>query len=147
MEFKSSALGAVEVDENTVITFPQGIPAFESCMRFKLFHEDKENPRVFWLQSLDNADVTFSVIDAREFQINYQIELSDEEVTVLSLKSSEDAAILLMVYREGEASEEKAHPALDSNLRINMSNPLIVNLKDRLALQKVGLECDIVFHN
>lgn len=147
MEFKSSVLGTVEFDENTVITFAAGLPAFESCTRFKFFHEDKENPRIFWMQSLDNPDVSFNVVPADQFQLNYQIQLSDEEVAALSLASSEDAAILLMVYKESENEEEKLHPALNSNLRINMRNPLVVNLKERKALQKVGLECDVVFHN
>lgn len=148
MEFKSSVLGTVEFDENTVITFPAGLPAFESCTRFKFFHEDKENPRVFWMQSLDNPDVSFNVVPAEQFQLNYQIELSDEEVAALSLSSIDDAAILLMIYKEHEDEEsEKLHPALKTNLRINMRNPLVLNLKERKGLQKVGLECDVVFHN
>ncbi|XLM21996.1 flagellar assembly protein FliW, partial [Chromobacterium piscinae] len=60
MRFDSKQLGTVEVDESTVITFPQGIPALENCTRFKLFHDITQAlPQVYWLQSLDDPGITF----------------------------------------------------------------------------------------
>ncbi|MCQ4145100.1 flagellar assembly protein FliW [Vogesella sp. AC12] len=145
MLFNSSLLGQVEVDENTIITFEAGLPAFENCTRFKLFHEaDSNNPSVFWMQSLDNPDVLFSVTDPQKLGIRYEIELSQDEVAALALSRQEDAAILLTIYRELPSDE--ANPAL-SQLRANVRNPLIINLATQKALQKTGLACDIVFHN
>lgn len=145
MLFNSSLLGQVEVDENTIITFEAGLPAFENCTRFKLFHEaDSDNPSVFWMQSLDNPDVLFSVTDPQKLGIRYEIELSQDEVAALALSRQEDAAILLTIYRELPSDE--ANPAL-SQLRANVRNPLIINLATQKALQKTGLACDIVFHN
>ncbi|GHD71427.1 flagellar assembly protein FliW [Vogesella fluminis] len=145
MLFNSSLLGQVEVDENTIITFEAGLPAFENCTRFKLFHEaDSDSPNVFWMQSLDNPDVLFSVTDPQKLGIRYEIELSENEVAALALSRQEDAAILLTIYREPPSDE--ANPAL-SQLRANVRNPLIINLATQKALQKTGLACDIVFHN
>ncbi|GGX89059.1 flagellar assembly protein FliW [Vogesella alkaliphila] len=145
MLFNSSLLGQVEVDENTIITFEAGLPAFENCTRFKLFHEaDSNNPSVFWMQSLDNPDVLFSVTDPQKLGIRYEIELNQDEVAALALSRQEDAAILLTIYRE--LPDDEANPAL-SQLRANVRNPLIINLATQKALQKTGLACDIVFHN
>ena len=145
MLFNSSLLGQVEVDENTIITFEAGLPAFENCTRFKLFHEaDSNNPSVFWMQSLDNPDVLFSVTDPQKLGIRYEIELNQDEVASLALSRQEDAAILLTIYRE--LPNDEANPAL-SQLRANVRNPLIINLATQKALQKTGLACDIVFHN
>lgn len=145
MLFNSSLLGQVEVDENTIITFEAGLPAFENCTRFKLFHEaDSNNPSVFWMQSLDNPDVLFSVTDPQKLGIRYEIELNQDEVASLALSRQEDAAILLTIYRE--LPDDEANPAL-SQLRANVRNPLIINLATQKALQKTGLACDIVFHN
>ncbi len=145
MLFNSSLLGQVEVDENTIITFEAGLPAFENCTRFKLFHEaDSDSLSVFWMQSLDNPDVLFSVTDPQKLGIRYEIELSQDEVAALELSRQEDAAILLTIYRELPSDE--ANPAL-SQLRANVRNPLIINLATQKALQKTGLACDIVFHN
>ena len=80
MLFQSSLLGPVEVDENTVLHFPAGLPGLEGCTRFKLFHEENDNPRVFWMQSLDDADILFSVVDAQEVAVRYEIELTPAEI-------------------------------------------------------------------
>jgi len=86
MLFNSSLLGEVDVDENTIITFAHGLAAFENCTRFKLFHDaDRNNPRVYWLQSLDNPDVLFSVTDPGRLGIRYEVLLSDDEIASLAL--------------------------------------------------------------
>ncbi|RXZ44203.1 flagellar assembly protein FliW [Crenobacter cavernae] len=146
MLFNSRLLGPVEVDESTVIQFPHGLPAFEDCQRFKLFHEAGETaPRVFWMQSLDAPDVLFSVVDPASLGLRYEVELSAAEVDALQLARPEDAVVLVMVYKEGDAHADK-HPLL-APLKANVRNPLIVNLAARRGLQQGGLACDIVFHN
>lgn len=145
MLFNSSLLGQVEVDENTIITFDAGLPAFENCTRFKLFHDaDRSQPSVFWMQSLDNPDVLFSVTDPQKMGVRYEVELSQAEVDSLALNDASEAAVLLIVYRDLPGNE--SHPAL-AQLYANVRNPLIVNLQSQKALQKTNLECDIVFSN
>lgn len=145
MLFNSSLLGEVDVDENTIITFAHGLPAFENCTRFKLFHDaDRNNPRVYWLQSLDNPDVLFSVTDPCRLGIRYEVLLSDEEIATLALARPEDAMVLLIVYRELDSQE--TNPVL-AQLRANVRSPLIINLTTLRGMQKPNLECDIVFRN
>lgn len=145
MLFKSNLLGEVEVDENTVVTFDKGLPAFEDCTRFKLFHDElSDQPSVFWMQSLDNPDVLFSVTDPAKLGIRYEILLSDEEIASLQLKNPDDAAVLLIIYRDSPI--EPAHPAL-GHIRANLRNPLVINMATCKALQKSTLNCDILLHN
>ena len=40
MEIKSKTFGVQSVDPDTIITFPNGIPGFESDTRFKFFHQE-----------------------------------------------------------------------------------------------------------
>lgn len=142
MLFQSSLLGPVEVDENTVLHFPAGLPGLEGCTRFKLFHEENDNPRVFWMQSLDDADILFSVVDAQEVAVRYEIELTSAEIDALQLKAADDAAVLVIVYKDGQ---EQTDPM--GKLRANLRSPLVINLETRVGLQKVGLNCDIVFRS
>lgn len=145
MQFNSSLLGNVDIDENSVITFDNGLPAFEHCKRFKLFHDaDAANPRVFWMQSLDDADVLFSVTDPANLGIRYEVQLTDSETADLSLQNPQDAGVLLIIYREKNSDE--THPLL-SELRANVRNPLIINFASLKGMQKHNLGCDIVFHN
>ncbi|OQS40613.1 flagellar assembly protein FliW [Chromobacterium haemolyticum] len=143
MLFQSCQLGQVDIDESTVITFPRGIPALENCTRFKLFHNATQaQPQVFWLQSLDDPGVIFSITTPEALDIRYEIELDDTEVSELKLQQPQDVAILLMLSNQAD----EQHPAL-STMKANIRNPLVVNLQSRTGLQKVGLQCDILLHN
>ena len=65
MLFTTGLLGKVEVDESRVIEFPDGIPGFDNCTRFNLFHDAEQNaPQVFWMQSLDDPDLLFKRSDS-----------------------------------------------------------------------------------
>ncbi|MBK0415636.1 flagellar assembly protein FliW [Chromobacterium haemolyticum] len=143
MLFQSSQLGQVDIDESTVITFPRGIPALENCTRFKLFHNATQaQPQVFWLQSLDDPGVIFSITTPEALDIRYEIDLEDTEVSELKLQQPQDVAILLMLSNQAD----EQHPAL-STMKANIRNPLVINLQSRTGLQKVGLQCDILLHN
>ena len=143
MLFQSNLLGQVNVDENSVLTFPLGLPGFEDCVRFKLFHEEENGaPRVLWMQSLEEADVLFSVVDAAEFGVRYEIELADDEVEALQLAKPEDAVVLVMVYR-AEDAVDASHPLLKS-LNANLRSPLVVNPLTQRGIQIGQLNVDAV---
>lgn len=146
MLFTTSLLGKVEVDESRVIEFPQGLPGFEQCTRFKLFHDATQAaPQVFWMQSLDDADLLFSVTDSTTLGLRYEIDLSDEEVALLKLANPQDVSVLVMVYKEPQP-DSQGHPLL-SPIKTNIRNPLVINHKTLFGIQKSGLGCDIVLHN
>ncbi|KUM04813.1 flagellar assembly protein FliW [Chromobacterium subtsugae] len=145
MRFDSGQLGNVEVDEQTILTFPHGIPALENCTRFKLFHDAAhKTPQVYWLQSLDDPGITFSLALPERLGVRFQVELTDDEVAQLQLRGPEDAAILLMLYRPLE-TERDSHPAL-GQLQANLCNPLVVSLSSQRGIQKTGLKIDILLH-
>ena len=79
MQVYQSCFGQIEVDPDTVIHFPKGIPGFEDCKNYKLLHEDNKAPKVLWLQSLDDAAVSFTLIEAERLGLNYMLTLSDDE--------------------------------------------------------------------
>jgi flagellar assembly factor FliW len=146
MLFSTSLLGKVEVDESRIIEFPQGLPGFEHCTRFNLFHDASlEAPQVFWMQSLDDPDLLFSVVDPATLGVRYEIDLSDEEVVALKMSNPQEIAVLVMVYKDAQPDSE-AHPLL-TPIKSNIRNPLLLNLEARVGLQKNSLECDIVLHN
>lgn len=138
MTMIETRFGQIDIDPQTVLEFPQGLPGFEQYTRYKLLHEDKPNPQVMWLQSLDDADLVFSVIEADRLGLNYQIVLSDEEVAMLQLATPEDAVLLLILSRPEDGSAPVA---------ANTRAPLVLNPVARKGLQKTGVRADIVFSN
>jgi len=137
MHITSTRFGDLNVDPDTVLTFPRGIPGFENCTRFKLFHEEGTQI-IHWLQSLEDPDVNFSVADPSNFNIYYKLQLSDEEVGLLKLENPEDAGVFLMLYKPSEDQPgSQLDPILKADVRANVRKPLVVNTRTRLGLQKI----------
>ncbi|BCG63919.1 MAG: flagellar assembly factor FliW [Methyloprofundus sp.] len=128
MDIKSKLLGAQSVDPDTVITFPQGIPGFENDTRFKFFHQEGSDI-VYWLQSLDNEEVLFSVAHPAQFNINYNFTLTDAEEALLELDSVDDLIIMILLHK---SDDESAEPTIKGSIQA----PLVINGKTRLAIQK-----------
>lgn len=127
----------MEVDPNNVIAFPSGMPGFEKCTRFQLFHEEKDQPMVYWLQSLDEPDVAFSVIDPTAFGLNYQMTLSDEETKLLDAKDANEIAVMMVLYNP--MFEEGGKLKQSSGVSANINGPMLINVRSKRGMQKVIL--------
>jgi flagellar assembly factor FliW len=128
IDIERLGLKNIPVDPDTLFTFPNGIAGFENCKRFKLFHEENGNGTVFWLQSIDNVNLMFPIVAPDAIDIAYEIELSDEECTLIGLKDASDATIVVIVYR---------NEAGGGQIAANTRSPVILNLKTRLGMQKI----------
>ena len=127
IDIERFGLKNVPVNPEMQFTFPAGIAGFEDCKTFQLFHEEGQ-PTVFWLQSLDDASVMFSVVSPEALDMEYQIELSDDDCALIDLQSAEDALVAVIVYRnESEGGKIAA----------NARSPVIFNAKSRKGMQKV----------
>jgi len=133
MEIKSSFLGEQSIDSNTIITFPNGIPGFEDQTRFKLFHQEGDNPLIFWLQSLDDESLTLSVAQPSIFNINYNFALNDAEEATLGIEDTADTLILLILHKD-----ETDQPTIKGAIK----SPLVINCTKRIGLQKVLEQVD-----
>jgi len=140
MKFHSTQFGLQEVDPESILTFPKGMPGFEGSTRYKLFHDDQEQQIVVhWLQSIDEPDVAFALVDPAVFGLNYEFVLSDEEEQLLKMESVDDIAVLLIAYKPQPDADSKA------NINANINGPVVLNTRSRIGMQKVlvGLEADI----
>jgi len=136
-------LGTQEIDPESILTFPKGMPGFENCTRYKLFHEDKAQPVVHFLQSLDDPNVSFSVVDPALFGLNYEFVLTDEEERLLKAEREDGIAVLLIAFKPQPYLEAKG------NINANINGPILLNPRSRLGMQKVlvGLEADVTVKN
>lgn len=128
MLIKTATFGEQVIDPNTVINFPRGLPGFDDCTRFKLFHREGGDPVIHWLQSLDHDEVMFSVADPTVFGITYAFSLTDEETALLGEGLPEDMLVLILLYRESDT----ASPGVKGSIK----SPLVVNAKTLRGLQK-----------
>src|SRR5947209_7786533 len=57
-EVNTRHFGIISFEDDAVIQFPQGLPAFESATRFVLIEQAAASPLIF-LQSLDDPQLSF----------------------------------------------------------------------------------------
>jgi flagellar assembly factor FliW len=130
MQIKTVFFGEVSIDPSTVITFDNGLLGFEDAKRFKLLHkesDDKSEPVVYWLQSVDRPEISISVADPATFGFNYSFTLSTEEVASLGNGSPEDVIVLVVLFKDESTG----------GISSNVKGPLVINTKTLKGLQKI----------
>ena len=136
MRITTTRFGEIEVDPDTVITFPKGMPGFENCTRYKLLHEEGR-PLIQWLQSLDDPDLSFSVADPSDFNIYYEFSLSDQEAAEIGLGETGNTAVFMMLYKpDHDLPADHIDPVLRKDVRANAATPLVINTHNRVGIQK-----------
>lgn len=130
MKFDTFLFGGVEVDPDHVINFPDGLVAFENNKKFMLIHEaDKGAPVSYTLQSLDDPNVAFQIIDPAALGFAYELELNDEDNAKLASPSPADLVVMQVLFKR----EEGGGQSIGANIRA----PLVINTKARVGIQKV----------
>jgi flagellar assembly factor FliW len=124
-----------EFDEKSVITFPAGLPGFETCKRFKLINAI-DKPTFFFLQSLDNPAVLFSLGDPALLNLSYEVTLSDAEQKLLESAPGDELALVVIIYKDDKTGS-KPEP-----VKANMFAPIILNISKRRGIQKVLKDLD-----
>lgn len=141
MQIDSPQFGTIEVADDKLIHFPGGLPGFEDCHRFALIHPDAEQPRVFYLQSVDQPDVAFSIASPDQFGLHYEFTLTDAELAAIGLQRAEDAVVMVILRRDAAEA--------GGALRAILTAPLVINLDARKGLQKTiaNIGCDITLRS
>jgi flagellar assembly factor FliW len=129
LEIRTTRYGemeTVQVSEDAVLAFPEGIPSFERHRRFALIEDAKLAP-FCWLQSLHDPLVGFLVIEPGLLVADYEFDIADPDVELLGLDDSSEARVLsILVVPENVRA-----------MTANLQAPLIVNPLKRIAKQVI----------
>lgn len=126
MVVQSRRLGPLEVDEQDIIRFPQGLPGFSDEKAFALLPYGPQSPFAF-LQSTIESNLTFLVVDPFAFFADYQFELADDIALALGVSNEVPPQIFAIV----------SVPADSEKMTANLLAPIILNPQNRLAVQVV----------
>ncbi|MBI9103393.1 MAG: flagellar assembly protein FliW [Spirochaetales bacterium] len=125
MEVNTKAYGKIDIDERQIITFPSGIPGFESLKKFALL--DAAQQPFYWLQSLDVQEIAFVMISPLLFKPNYNVQLSEQELEELNLSEfpNEEALLFAIV----------TIPENQAKMTANLQGPVIINKHTKTGRQ------------
>jgi FliW protein. len=125
MYIDTEHFGRIEIKEDDVITFPEGLPGFEELHRFTLLNTGEELANVFWLQSIDRPEICFVVTDPFAVYNGYQVEINDDDAALLEITDPDSVLTLaIMVIPEDPR-----------DIRVNLKAPVVINLEKKLGKQ------------
>src|ERR1700709_1949709 len=103
MHIESSRFGTIEIRDDAVITFADGLPGLPG-EQWSLIATDENSP-FFWLQSVEHADVALPVTSPWLFVSDYEVRISDGEAAPLGLGDA-GGAYIVCVVRPAELLDE-----------------------------------------
>lgn len=123
MLIKTSTFGNLEIDEEKIITFREGIPGFENLKRFIVVILDQTKP-FFWLQAIDD-DISLPLISPFDILQDYSPIIDDQVFADLGLVREEDLLVLNVAVIPREVTRMTA----------NLAAPILINIAANVGRQ------------
>jgi flagellar assembly factor FliW len=123
---KTGRFGQITVGDDETILIPQGILGFPEYRKFCLVDRGDET-LILWLQSLENPDIAFPVLEPKIFKPEYSVRLSAAELRELKLENIKQSAVFGILTIPEDVTQMTA----------NLKAPLVINLKEQIARQVV----------
>lgn len=128
MKVSTTRFGILECEPNEEIIFPEGLLGFPDARRFILF-EHRGGP-FSWLQSTEDPDLAFVVIDPSVVIEDYEIRLDRPDAAVLgmdvSVEGIDDFALLVI-----------ANVSDTESPTVNLLAPICMRAESRRGVQSV----------
>ena len=129
MKITTALLGDLEFEEKDIISFPEGIPAFEWEKRFLIIAMEEGGP-FYYMQSAQNPDLCLVLAQPFAFFPKYAIEIGDKDLEKLECENKrEDLAIYVILTIPEDFKESSA----------NLMAPIIINQASKKGLQFIAI--------
>lgn len=129
MKLLTKHFGEIELSEDKLITFEEGIFGFETLKKFVLLYDNdvEENP-FCWLQSAENVEVALPLIKPMTWFLDYSPDVADEDVASIGELKAEDLDVFTVVVIPTDITQ----------MTTNLKAPILVNLKTHKAVQSIA---------
>lgn len=126
MILETARMGQLEVSDEELLHFDQGLPGFENLRRFALL-EIEEGLPYKWLQAVEDAEISLLVADPFVFYPEYDLQLSEQAQQELKITDASMAEVWSVVTLASELKDAT----------INLLAPIVLNREERLAKQLI----------
>jgi flagellar assembly factor FliW len=126
MMVDTTRFGSIVVEDQDIITFPEGMLGFSKINKYILV-ERVDDSLFMWLQAIKKPSVAFPLLEPQIFEMNYRVELAEEDRETLQLKNLNHAKVFAII----------TIPSDPTKMTANLKAPIVVNLKNRLAKQVI----------
>ncbi|MDE7254171.1 MAG: flagellar assembly protein FliW [Acetatifactor sp.] len=127
MNIKTKAFGDIEIAEDKIITFENGIIGFPDLKRFTLLHDEAQGKGagIRYMQSIEEPGFAMPVMDPLLVKNDYDPEVNDELLSGLGELTDENILVLVTVTVPSDLTK----------MSVNLQGPIIINVDERKACQ------------
>ena len=126
MLVQSTRFGELEVAEEQIMDFPEGLLGFPDEKKFALMEYKPDSP-FYFLQSLADPDLTFLMINPFAFFNDYDFTMDDELMAEIGVTEDNPPTVFNIATVKDKIE----------NMTVNLAGPVLVNMRDRKAAQWV----------
>lgn len=127
MLVKTKHFGEIDLDEDKIIKFNQGILGFGDNKSYTIIYDNEsgERPDITWLQSIDEPTLVIPLISPFLIKPDYNPTVEDELLSPIGKVTPENLVVLVSVTVPSDASKISA----------NLKAPFIINSDTKKGCQ------------
>jgi flagellar assembly factor FliW len=126
VKINTTRFGELEVNKEDIINFNEGLLGFEDIKKYFVV-DPGDNTLILWLQSTENPEIAFPIIEPKIFKPDYVAKLLPTDMNSVDLEDISEAKIYSIL----------TIPANIKEMSANLKAPVVINNKKKIAKQIV----------
>ena len=137
MEVNTRIFGTIDIGEDKLIHFVNGIVGFPELTKFALIHDNEKEGGIQWLQSMQEPQFAIPVIDPLDVLEDYNPQVEDELLKPIGGLDPENMLVLVTVTVPSDLTK----------MTVNLRGPIVINADNKKACQVIteGEEYQVKF--
>ena len=134
MRLDTRNFGELDIDESKIIEFKSGIPGYPQLRQFILLSdknsdspEDDQDGLLYWLQSVEDKDLAFVMVDMVRYNPSYDPRVSEDEIAELGNYDPETFCFYNIAVL----------PENMNDMTVNLKAPVVINSQSMLGKQVI----------
>ena len=129
MRIETKIFGTVEITDDKIITFENGIIGFPELKHFTLLHDDEAgtDAGIRFLQSMEEPGFAMPVMDTLNVKQDYDPVVEDELLAGIGELNENNLLVMVTVTVPSDLTK----------MSVNLQGPIIINVEKRLAVQLI----------
>ena len=126
MIISTTRFGKVQISNDDLIIFPEGLLGFNDLRKFILL-DDPTDDIFAWLQSCEKPGIAFPVLEPALFHANFKVQLTKGDSEALKLEANQAPCFFSIITIPDDPNQMTA----------NLKAPIAINPRNKMARQCV----------
>lgn len=125
MDVKTKNGSIVNVDDDHILNFPEGLFGFELYHNYAIY--ESEYSPFMWMQSLEDQNLAFLIVDPFLICNDYELDVDDKSLSKIGINSPADVIVMAVV----------TVPQSGGVVTANLQGPIIINKNNKQCMQAI----------